>query len=185
MRPRAWVVVLIAAHVAVLAGAALLWAEARQKEKGEAPTGTAAKGAESQRGEVEKAYLRFWDAWAEANLKLDPGLLEAVAVNPALRGLRSQIETQRRNNQPVRIEVEHDYRIVFSPDGNREVATAQVEDRYLNHTVRVDPQSGEVIEEDPNELVQAIFVLKRIGGVWKVAEIIERGSSTHPRTGPP
>ncbi len=120
------------------------------------------------RAEVEQAYLKFWEVWASANSELDPKRLEQVAAGEALRVLSEQVEAQRAKNQPVRIRVEHDYEILLPEEG-----VASVEDRYINHSVRLDPATKQPIETDPNQTVRKSHTLKKAQGRWKVFEIIE------------
>lgn len=122
--------------------------------------------------EIERDYLRHWEVWIKANLELKPELLDQVATGAALDALTQQVQTQKDKNQPVRIRVEHNHRVVYPvPAGDPNTAT--VEDNYVNHSVRLDPQTMEPIEEDPNEQVRVSFTLKKVDGRWKVAEIIE------------
>lgn len=118
--------------------------------------------------QVEQAYLKFWEVWAEANEKLDASRLDDVATGEALEALTEAVEAQRASNQPVRIRVEHNYQIAITDE-----ATASVDDRYINHSQRLDPTTMEPIEPDPNAQVRKSHTLKKVGGRWKVAEIIE------------
>lgn len=120
------------------------------------------------RTQVEQAYLKFWEVWAAANLELDPARMEQVAAGEALTVLREQVEGQRSKNQPVRIRVEHDYEILLPSE-----ETASVEDRYVNHSVRLDPVTKQPIEPEPNQTVRKSYTLKKVAGQWKVFEIIE------------
>lgn len=169
VRRRIAVVAAVAVGIAVLVIVAYLWTQQERSTEGKAPPTSAS----TTRSEIERAYRHFWETWAKANLNLDHGSLQEVAIDPALQNLVSQIEAQKLENQPRRVRVDHDYRIIIARDADGE-QTAYLEDRYVNHTVRINPESGEETEADPNELVRATFVLKRVGRLWKVAEIIER-----------
>ena len=118
--------------------------------------------------QVGQAYLHAWDVWAEALMTLDPSRLPEVLSGDALELVQGQVEAQQEKNQPVRVRVEHDYRIVLI-----DATTASVDDRYVNHNVRLDPQSLEPIEEDPSESVRRSFTLRLVDGTWKISEIIE------------
>lgn len=120
------------------------------------------------RAQVEQSYLDFWDTWTEALLQLDPSPLDQVAMGDGLQVLQSQVEEQQKLNQPVRIKVEHSYTILITSTD-----TASVDDRYVNHSVRLDPQTKEPIEPDPNQQVRKSYTLKKVEGRWKIAEIIE------------
>lgn len=119
------------------------------------------------RTQVEQAYLGHWDVYADALLKLDASRLPEVLAGNALTTVTQQVEEQKRNNQPVRIRVEHDYRIVLTND-----TTASIEDNYINHSVRLDPNTMQPIEKDPNQKVRKSYTLKKVNGSWKVTEII-------------
>ena len=130
--------------------------------------GSPSPAATDARAEVEQAYLQFWDVWADANEKLDPSQLDDVATGEALSALVEAVEAQRANNQPVRIRVEHNYQIAITDE-----TTASVDDRYVNHSQRLDPETMEPIDPDPNAQVRKSHTMKKVEGVWKVAEIIE------------
>jgi hypothetical protein len=120
------------------------------------------------RAQVEQAYLRAWDVWADALLRLDPSRLPQVLTGKALELVTAQVNEQRRMNQPVRVRAEHNYRIVLV-----NATTASVDDHYINHNVRLDPKTLKPIEADPNEPIHRTFTMKLVDGTWKIAEIIE------------
>lgn len=123
---------------------------------------------ESLDAEVEQAYLKFWQVWTQANLELKPALLNDVATGEALAALRDQVTAQRDMEQPVRIEVEHHYEtLVSAPD------FASVEDTYINRSVRLSPETMEPIESVRDTRVRKSHTLRKVDGIWKVAEIIE------------
>lgn len=125
------------------------------------------------RSEIEQAYLRFWNVYARASLELEPDLMDEVAIGEALSGLKAQIEEQRNKNQPVRVRVEHNYQVAFPIPGQAE-DVASVDDRYVTHSVRLDPETMEPIEPDPNAPTHHTYTLRKVDGTWKVAEIIEQ-----------
>jgi len=116
---------------------------------------------------VERAYLEHWDVYAEALLSLDGSRLPDVLAGAALEAVQKQLEELRAADQPARVRVEHRYRITIIND-----RTAVVDDRYVNHTVRLDPDTLEPIESDPNQRVHKSYTLKKVGGVWKVTDIV-------------
>lgn len=119
------------------------------------------------RAQVEQAYLHTWDVWADALKRLDASRLPEVLTGNALAKITAQVEQQRNNNQPVRISVEHNYRITLVSE-----ASASVDDNYINHNVRLDPNTMEPTENDPNQRVRLTFTMTLVGGKWKVSEII-------------
>jgi len=122
------------------------------------------------RAQVEQAYLDAWDVWADALLQLDASRLPEAFTGRALQLITGQVEEQSQKNEPVQIRAEHNYRITIL-----DAQTASVDDRYINHNVRLDPDTLEPIEEDPNRREHRSFTLKLVGGTWKIARIIEYG----------
>jgi len=120
------------------------------------------------RAQVEQAYLRAWDVWADSLLRLDSSRISDVLTGKALEIVIAQVNEQRDKNQPVRVRAEHNYRIVLI-----NAITASVDDRYINHSVRLDPDTLQPVEEDPNERVHRSFTMKLVDGTWKISEIIE------------
>ena len=121
-----------------------------------------------RRLQIEQDYLRAWDVWAGALLRLDASNLPDVLTGSALKLITAQVNEQRSKNEPVRIRVEHNYRIVLI-----DKRTASVDDRYINHNVRLDPETLKPIEDDPNARAHTSFTLKLEDGTWKIAEIIQ------------
>jgi len=122
---------------------------------------------------VETAYLHMWDVWADSLLRLDPSKLSEAMIGNALTRVSSQVEAQKGKNQPVRIRVEHDYRIV-----KVDVTTFSVDDSYINHSVRLDPKTTQPIEQDPKQHIHESFTMKLVSGIWKLADVIEYKSSS-------
>lgn len=137
------------------------------RDNSPSPNPTASPTSTDPKVQVEQAYLRHWDVYAEALLKLETSRLPEVLAGNALTTVTQQVEEQRTNRQPVRIRVEHDYQIVITND-----TTASIEDNYINHSVRLDPNTMEPIEKDPNQKVRKSYTLKKVNGSWKVTEII-------------
>lgn len=131
------------------------------------PTSSPSPTPTDPRVQVEQAYLRYWDVYADANLKLDTSRLEEVLTDDALRDVREQIEGQKAKNQPVRIRVEHDYHILLVDE-----MTATVEDTYVNHSQRLDPKTGQPVDPDPNQRVRRTYTLKKVNGTWKVSFVV-------------
>ncbi len=132
------------------------------------PSPSVNTSSEDPTAEVERAYLRFWEAWTRANLDLDPSLMAEVTTGPLQQLFVEQIEELKAKDEPARISVEHNYEIVLlGPD------IASVEDRYVNHSVRLDPDTLQPTEPDPNAPVRKSHTLRKVDDQWKVAEIIE------------
>ena len=117
--------------------------------------------------QVEAAYLDAWDVWDEAMRNLDPSRLSDAMTGRALQAVAAQVEEARRKNEPVSIEAEHNYRIDIV-----DATTASVDDNYINHSVRLDPETGQPKESPPSKRVHKSFTMRLVDGTWKLAEII-------------
>jgi hypothetical protein len=132
------------------------------------PPVTTSAAPSDPRAQVEQAYLKAWDVWADALVKLDASGLRDAFTGRALQLITSQVAEQKGKNQPVRIRAEHNYTITLI-----DAQTASVDDRYINHNVRLDPNTLEPIEPDPDNPEHRSFTLKLVDGTWKIARIIE------------
>jgi hypothetical protein len=115
--------------------------------------------------EVEAAYLRSWEVYADAVLTFDISRLEESYADTALETVRNEVAELRAANTPVRAAVEHDIEITTSDDG------AVVLDRYVNHSVLLDPDTLEPSEPDPDNVLLFSYALKEVNGTWKVVGI--------------
>jgi len=134
-----------------------------------APTTTAAPPTTlTAKAELLAAYDRSWQVYADALRRLDPSRLASAFTGSALRAAQQEVATQKANNQPVRIDVEHrpTVLLVTATDG-------VVADEGVNHSVVLDPATGKPTEPDPNERFSERRSFKFLDGSWKVVEIIE------------
>ncbi len=122
----------------------------------------------SPRAELLAAYLRSWDVYADALRRLDASRLPTAFAGNALRVGRQEVAEHKAQGHPSLVRVDHHPRVLLvnATDG-------VVQDNYQNHSVLLDPKTGAPIEKDPNETIYQRQSLKRIGGVWKVVEVIE------------
>ena len=67
---------------------------------------------------------------------------------------------------PVKVAVEHKYDVRLVEPGH-----AIVVDSYVNHSVFVDPKSGESTEPDPNEKLLETYTVRSLEGSWMVVGI--------------
>lgn len=118
---------------------------------------------------VEEAYLHQWDIYAQAVKTLDSTGLDEVFTDKALEVVQREIERRQRSQTPSRVRVEHDFdiRIIDS-------STAVVDDRYINHSVTIDPETGKPTERDPNQIVHELYTMKKVDGAWKVSAIVRQ-----------
>lgn len=130
-----------------------------------ASTTTTAFDPASVEGEVEAAYLRSWDVYAEAvyNLELDEEALAEVYADPLLSVLADEIRGRIDDGRASLVDVEHDYQVEMT--GND---TAAVIDSYLNHQVLIDPVTKGPVEADPDMQIIDAFTLRLVDGSWLV-----------------
>jgi hypothetical protein len=79
-----------------------------------------------------------------------------------------RIRHQSSRRQPVRINVERDPKVllVTATDG-------VVADEGINHSVVLDPATGQPAEPDPEEPFRERRSFRFLDGAWKVVEVIE------------
>lgn len=117
-------------------------------------------------GAVEAAYLRSWEVYADAMLRLDPARLPEVYTGAALDGRRDEIADRTATRTPARMDVEHDYEIVVVDEAN-----ALVLERYRDHSVLLDGTTMQPLGPDPDQIVHREYVLRREADGWRVARI--------------
>ncbi len=133
-------------------------------------TTTTAFDPASIEGQVEAAYLKSWDVYADAvyNLELDEQALSEVYAEEHLATKVAEIERRIDQGEAAYVDVEHDYTIQLTDD-----STAIVIDRYQNHQVLIDPVTKDPVEPDPDELVSDVITLKLASSKWRVTLIEE------------
>jgi hypothetical protein len=130
---------------------------------GATTTTTTEPAPQSLEREVEDAYLRSWDVYTEAMLRLDPTRLGEVYAGDALDVRRGEIANAPN---PVRVRVEHDYEIALvGPD------TALVFETYRNHSVYLDATTMQPVEPDPNNVLSREYVLHKEPAGWRVTRV--------------
>ena len=127
------------------------------------PTTDTAPPAGTVEEEVEAAYLRSWDVYTDAMLRLDPSRLHEVYAGDALAVRQHEIATAPH---PARMRVEHDYEIAVV---NAE--TALVFETYVNHSVYLDAVTMQPVEPDPNDVLKREYVLHEEPAGWRVTQV--------------
>ncbi len=129
-------------------------------------TTTTAFDPTSVEGQVEAAYLKSWDVYADAvyNLELDETALAEVFTGEHLETKRNEIQSRIADGRAALVRVDHDYVINVV-----DAATAVVVDHILNHQVLIDPRTKAPVEADPNESYADAVTLAFIDGSWRVA----------------
>ena len=136
-----------------------------------APSGAAPSTNQQLEAEVSAAYLRYWDARAQASLTLNPDVLDDVADGEELAALRQDIEKLKAEGRAIRGEVQHQY-TVLKVEGDQ----AQVLDRFRDFSIYVDPVTKQPLpgetrptpEDAP--LSTVLYQLRREGTTWKVVD---------------
>ncbi len=134
------------------------------------PSVTPSPTLDQLREQARQAYLRYWDVVKETALSHDPGPLSQVAAGTALTYAQSALEHDRSLGQTYIIQMEHNIKSTVVVDGLGGLGIgAQVDDFYVDHTVRVDPATLRPLEPDPNRHGHQSFTLKEVSpGSWKV-----------------
>ncbi len=132
-----------------------------------ASTTTTAFDPATVEGQVEAAYLRSWDVYADAvyNLELDEAALAEVYAEPLLTVRRDEIVGRIEDGRAAHVRVEHRYEIALIDS-----TTASVIDAYVNHQVLIDPETKQPVEDDPNEVLTDVITLNLIDGEWKLVD---------------
>jgi len=122
----------------------------------------------SAKAELLAAYNRSWEIYADALRRLDPSQLSTAFAGNALKAVRAEVATQKARRQPVRINVEHHPKVLLvnATDG-------VVADEGINHSVVLDPATGQPAEQDPEEPFRERRSFRHLDGAWKVVEVIE------------
>lgn len=133
-----------------------------------ASTTTTALDPATVEGQVEAAYLKSWDVYADAvyNLDLDEDALAEVYTEESLSNKVDEIRRRISDGRAGHARIDHNYEVVVVDD-----TTAHVVDRFINHQVLIDPASKQPVEADPNEELLFNFKMKKTDGAWKVALI--------------
>jgi hypothetical protein len=114
------------------------------------------------------AFRRSWQVYADALRRLDTSRLPSAFAGRALRAVRSEVAEQKAKRQPVRISVEHHPKVLLA-----NASDGVVQDHGVNHSVILNPATGQAAEPDPNERFSEHRSFKLVDGTWKVVEIIE------------
>ncbi len=117
-------------------------------------------------GEIEAAYLHYWDVLALAYLETDSSHLAEAMSDLELSRQMQEIGDLKSQGRAAKLVVEHHIALVkVSPD------SAIVYDEYLNHSVFVDPTTKqERPTSAPPETEKISFEMRKIDGSWKVVD---------------
>ena len=134
-----------------------------------APPASASSTLEQEREQVRQAFYAYQDAFVLAGKTLDPTPLAAVAQGQVLDYAQAAIEHARATGQPYLVRVDHTITsIVVTPGLGGPNLGAQVDDTYVDHTVRLDPKTLQPLDADPNSRGQKSYTFQEVSpGVWK------------------
>ncbi|MGE0538770.1 MAG: hypothetical protein AB7R89_01135 [Dehalococcoidia bacterium] len=114
--------------------------------------------------EVLAAYHRYWEAYGQALLDLDPTRVQDVAAGDRLQRIQEEINELRRRgvaartnviNNPVLVEIDTD--------------SATIYDELVNNSFYVDAVTKQPSQASGSgEVVRDTYQLQKIDGVWKV-----------------
>lgn len=134
------------------------------------PTATATLSPEE---EVEAAYLRYWDVYADAVYNLDTSRLPDVMTGPRLERGLNEIQQLRDEGRAVDIVVEN-HPVVVQIEGDRAV----VYDEYENRSYFIDPTTKEALSHpEGSQTIRDTVTLTRVGQTWKVLDTVREANS--------
>lgn len=131
------------------------------------PTTARTTTTQSVEAQVEAAYLRSWDVYADAVRTFDTSKLASVYTDKALTLRSGEIADLKAAGTPARVSVIHDTSIQIVDASHQAV----VRDSYRNHSVLLD-SAGRPTEPDPDQVVSRQYLMLRIDGTWKVADVL-------------
>ena len=119
-------------------------------------------------GQVEQAYLKSWDVYAEAvyTLVLDEAALTSVYADPQLGFFRAEIGSRVTDGRSALHVMRHSVSVEITGP-----STAVVFDEQVNHQVLIDRMTKQPTEADPNNSISAVVQMDLLEGVWKVSRI--------------
>lgn len=135
-------------------------------QMGQTPAPAAANIDTALREEVTRAYQRYWEVAAQAELILDPSRLPEVMAGAELSREQSYIQELMSRGRAVQGDVEH--------NADVKEATAQravVYDEYVDRSIYVDPSTRQPLPgEQQSTLRKVSYQLEKRDGVWKVVD---------------
>jgi hypothetical protein len=117
-----------------------------------------------------------WANLANAWWYLDWQKLEATETEPALGEFTAILQERRLEGRSQKLDVERSGTAVHYLDQG----LAVVYETYVNHSVAVNFTTGEPVEPTPNDPQAASYLLRKVSGVYKVAEIAHHNAQQNP-----
>ncbi len=137
-----------------------------------APTGTA--DARSQlptqtpvQREVEAAYQRYLDVYAQAVANLDTSHLADVLDGQALQWVTDEVNDLKAQGRPVKV-IEDERILLF---GRTTDTSATLVDEYTSRSVYMDPATKQPLTRStPPTRVRQSYEFRKVGGAWKIVD---------------
>ena len=108
-----------------------------------------------------------WANLSSAWWYLDSEKLADTETQPALGEFTAILQERRAEGRSQKVDVDRSGTTVHYVDQG----LAVVYETYINHSVAVNFATGEAIEPTPNDPQAASYLLQKVNGVYKVAEI--------------
>jgi hypothetical protein len=117
-----------------------------------------------------------WANLANAWWYLDGRKLADTETEPALGEFTAILQERRLEGRSQKVDVERSGTTVHYLDQG----LAVVYETYTNHSVAVNFTTGEPVEPMPNDSQAASYLLRKVNGVYKVAEIAHHNAQQNP-----
>jgi hypothetical protein len=117
--------------------------------------------------EVEDAYYRYLQVYADAVLNLDTSRLREVLDGGALQSVVAEVEDRKARGVPLKV-IEDERLLAFGPVSDTQ---ATLIDEYTSRSVLVDPSTKQPLPRtSPPTRVRQTYVFRKVDGVWKIVD---------------
>jgi len=114
--------------------------------------------------EVARAYLRYWDVYAQAMETLDTSRLAEVTAGARHQEAVEEVGDLKTEGIAARIQVKHSFAVNRASEDE-----ATIRDEYVNSSYAINPVSKQPVgEPGTSERLLDTYFLRRVDGVWKV-----------------
>ena len=117
--------------------------------------------------EVEAAYQKYLDVYAQAVADLDTSHLTDVLDGQALQWVTAEVNDLKAQGRPVKV-IEDNRILLF---GRTTDTSATLVDEYTSRSVYVDPATKQPLTRStPPTRVRQSYEFRKVGGVWKIVD---------------
>lgn len=114
--------------------------------------------------QINTAYSRYWEAYGQALLNLDAGLVATVAAGDELQRIKQEIETLRSQGVALRVVIKHNP-LIAEASAN----SATILDEMVNNSFYVNPKTKDPPQASGSgERLRDTFYLQKVGDQWQV-----------------